>query len=238
MPPYAGSAGTQVAVQLPYDCRVVVLADSPRGVANIRNLRRPRLFVAVLLTCDALILGCLGWVLPSPGGSLVIPTLIVFGIGCLVAVALWIATGGRAVVVSLIGIAGVASLWTFAFSLPASLAWNSGATVQALAALSRPNPPTTNPADESYLPCSVVRSGAVGPLDAPYQVCVTSFNSVHIVSFKTLGSPYRGLTYTDVGASSFPDECSRHLIGMWWMFVGDTGRIGNCPFGYQFHGGG
>lgn len=221
----------------PYDCWMVVLAEPSRGLTGTRSFGRRWLFVPVLLASDALFLGYLGWVLLSPGDSLIVPTVIVFGIGCVVAIASWIVGGGRAMAVGVFAIAVVASIWTFAFSLPASLAWSSGATLQAQAALTRPGPTKVSPADESYLPCSVVRSGAVGPLDAPYQVCVTSFNKVHIVRFVTLERPSRGVAYTDVGDSSFPDECARHLIGMWWMFVEDTSGIGNCPIGYQFQGG-
>jgi hypothetical protein len=61
----------------------------------------------------------------------------------------------------------------------------------------------------------------------------------HIVLYFALGAvPVRGIGYTDVGAAAFPDECSRHLVGRWWMFVGDGGGGGPCPFGYRFHGGG
>ena len=216
---------------------MVVLAEPARGRTSSHGYRRRWLFVAVLLAGDALFLGSLGWILPTPGESLIAPTLIVFAIGCVVAIASWIVDRGRVMAIGVFGIAVIASLWTFALSLPASLAWNSGATHQAQAALRGPGPTKVSPADESYLPCSVIRSGAVGPLGAPYQVCVTSFNKVRIVRFVTLTRPSRGVAYTDVGASSFPDECARHLIGMWWMFVEDTSGIGNCPIGYQFEEG-
>lgn len=220
---------------------MVTVVDDPKAAHPRHPRRRPSWPVTVgALATLGLILGVLGWLLPSPGRSLAVPTLIVLATGCAAVLIYWfgVSRSGRhldwKVAVAILGIAVVASIWTFAFSLPASLVWNSGATLQARAAIARPNRPTKNPADESYLPCSVVRSAPIGPLDAPYQVCVGSDKDV---SFVTLGRPYRGLAYTHDGAKTFPDECSRHLIGMWWMFVEDTSGIGNCPFGYQFQEG-
>jgi len=60
----------------------------------------------------AFVLGYLGWVLPSPGGSLVVPTLIVFGIGCAAGITCWIVTGSRATAVAILGLSVLASVWT------------------------------------------------------------------------------------------------------------------------------
>ena len=65
-------------------------------MANDRRLRLPRTLVAAILALVTLLLGHLGWVLPSPGGSLIVPTLIVFGVGCSLVIAYRIITGGRA----------------------------------------------------------------------------------------------------------------------------------------------
>ena len=60
------------------------------------RLRLPGVLTAAILVVIMMALGFLGWVLPSPGGSLIVPTLIVFGVGCSLVIAYWIITGGRA----------------------------------------------------------------------------------------------------------------------------------------------
>jgi len=55
--------------------------------------------------------------------------------------------------------------------------------------------------------------------------------------FTATGGPTLGLGYTNLGGAAFPDECSRHLTGEWWMFAGTTSGTGDCPIGYQFNGG-
>jgi hypothetical protein len=88
-------------------------------------------------------------------------------------------------------------------------------------------------------PCSVVTSGSIGPLPAPYRQCAISTSEGQIVRFTATGDMSgHGLAYTDVGATTFEDECSRHLVGKWWMFDGNSNQTGTCPFGYQFRGGG
>lgn len=193
-------------------------------------------------------LGALGWILPGPGRSLVVPAVVVLGVGVALALASWAVSRARwstgwPVAAAVTGAAVAATVWTFEFSLPASMAWDPGATRSAAAVLfdlnhgdlARTVPPT---------PCRTVRTGSVGPLGAPYTACAVSTAEGHFVVYTALGSrPVRGLAYTDVGAATFPDGCTRHLAGRWWAFVGSTenealGIDGLCPFGYRFHGGG
>jgi len=217
--------------------------DSPPGPKLAGKLKqqshRYGVGVGALLVLMALVLGYLGWVLLSPGGSLVAPTLIVFGVGGAMTVALAFFTRSLPVAVMAVGVAIAASIWTFSFAIPASLSWGSGATAQAEAALSRLRssaetvkgvfPPHT---------CAIVESGSVGPIDAPYRECSTFAPEGHFVIFTSVAQAMHGLGYTDRGASTFPDECSRQLVGKWWMFTPDTDELGSCPIGYQFHGGG
>jgi hypothetical protein len=217
--------------------------EKPPGPKLARKLKeqnhRYGVVVGALLVLMAFVLGYLGWVLPSAGGSLVVPTLIVFGIGCVFVVALAFLTGSLGVALMAMGVVAVASLWTFSFSIPASLTWGSGATSHAEAALAQlSSSPQTIKGVYPPHPCSIVRTGTVGPIDAPYRMCSVFTPEGHFVTFTSVGHSEQGLGYTDVGASTFEDECSRHVVGKWWMFNARTNGLGSCPIGYQFHGGG
>ncbi len=192
-----------------------------------------------------LTLGYLGWVLPTPGDSLLFPTLIVAGIGLVIAVAagvfalhpnlqvLWVFCGvGLVFTVA-------ASLWTYQFSIPASIAWDSHATQLAQQTLAQVNAePLVNGVPPGR--CWTVVNGSVGDIQAPYQMCGTSTPEGHFVTFSAVdaGPKGGGLGYTDRGAATFPDACSTHLFGKWWMFSNNTDGMGSCPVGYTFHGGG
>ena len=183
-------------------------------------------------------LGWLGWVLPVPGGSLVVPTAVVTAVGTALAGACRLATRSRPLAASLVGVTVVAAVWTFAFSLPATLAWDPAASVQARAALAQLAGGPRDRYGVPLHPCTTVSAGHVGPMTAPYRHCAVSTPQGHVVLFTAVGSPRRGLAYTDVGSATFPDECSRHLTGYWWMFTAPTGGTGGCPIGYGFDGGG
>ena len=217
---------------------MVAVANQVNVLAPDVRVRLSGLLNGAILSSIAILLGYLGWALPSPGGSLVVPTLIVFGIGCAAAVIYWIATGSKMVTIVAAAITVVASVWTFAFSLPTSVAWGSNATAQAQVALRQLALTPRDAAGVTQPQCSTKRTGSVGPLDAPYRQCAFSTPQGTMVTFTVTGGPPRGLGYTNQGAATFPDECSRHLIADWWMFTGETSGTGDCPFGYRFHGGG
>jgi hypothetical protein len=191
-----------------------------------------------------LVLGYLGWVLPSPGGSLLVPTAVVAAAGAAVAFVSWVVACFRpawrnlwAFAVAVVACTALAAVWTFEFSLPVAMAWDTGATPSAQRTLLQAQHAPINAGGVPYLPCSTVETGSIGPLPAPYRVCAISSPEGHFVIYTAVGtSPVRGVAYTDVGAATFPDECSRHLVGPWWMFVGGASGSG-CPFGYRFHGG-
>jgi hypothetical protein len=132
----------------------------------------------------------------------------------------------------------VASVWTYEFALPASLAWDSGATRQAQETLLQLSHDPKGQDGVPSAPCTDVSSGSVGALIAPYRECAAYTNEGHFVTYDSVKDPGRGLGYTDVGAATFPDECSRHLVGEWWMYVEDGSGMGTCPIGYHFQGGG
>jgi len=196
------------------------------------------LVTAATLVVTSLVLAWLGRDLLSPGGSLIIPTLIVFGIGCAIGITYWIVTGSRAAAVAFGAITVAASVWTFAVALPVTVVLDSGADAQADAAFARLAASPRSQYGIPVHPCSEKLAGSVGPLDAPYRVCAISTPEGHFVLFTARGQPTRGLSFTDRGASTFPDECSRHLVGEWWMFIGIAGGTDDCPIGYEFHGGG
>jgi len=191
------------------------------------------------------ILGYLGWVLPSPGESLVTPTLIVAGTGLGISVcgALFaFLPPHRLEAVTWAGVVLtftlLASVWTYQFSLPAHVAWDSSSTARAKAILFRLNQGNLNVTVPPQ-PCITFTKGSIGPLDAPYRACATSTSEGHFVMFTTGGVRSRGITYTDLGAETFLDECFKHLDGSWYMFTsGDLSNPANpCPIGYEFQGG-
>ena len=107
------------------------------------SLRRPQMTATFAVMLLGAILFYLGWVLPSIGGSVIVPTTVVFGVGVAAALvgALVARTRPRrwalylfplgAVLVSILG-----AIWTFQFSLPTSIQF-SNATTRAELALSQ-----------------------------------------------------------------------------------------------------
>jgi hypothetical protein len=130
----------------------------------------------------------------------------------------------------------LACVWTFQFSLPAHLEWNSGATNQAQQTLVHLSRLPRGPDGARSEPCTMVSTGSIGPLSAPYKECAEYTFAGHFVTYDSVQSPEHGLGYTDVGAATFQDECSRHLVGEWWMYSPEENGVGACPFGYHFHG--
>jgi hypothetical protein len=189
-------------------------------------------------------LGYLGWALPVPGGSILVPTLVVAGIGSLIACigAIFALHPNhrslRVFCFMVVGFTISASVWTYMFAVPASVAWDGNAVPQAQRALAR-----VNAIGDPVRHCWAVQDGSVGSIEGPYTECATSNPDEAVVTFASgsdvTGSDFRGgLAYTDRGAATFAGECSRHLVGQWWMFTRDSDGMGSCPVGYQFHGGG
>ncbi len=206
------------------------------------------LLPVVGLPAVAIALGYLGWILPAPGGSIFLPTLLVSGLGFSIAAVSWLVAsvrprpGVRPFALGVAVVAVVGAVWTFQFSLPASIAWDSSATTHAQAVLANLEAMAKGHHGVAPLqPCVKHTDGAVGPLDAPYTTCGTWTPEGHFVNF-SVGSPVnaRGLGYTNVGPATFPDQCERHLVGDWWMFTSsnDARDPGMCPIGYHFQGGG
>ncbi len=204
--------------------------------------RRPTWPVTIAtLVLAAAVLGYLGWVLPRPGASLVVPTLVVAGVGWALAVpglAHWRISGRGTVALAVLATTLVASIWTFEFSLPAAVALNTDATAQAQTALAQLNSSPRSKDGIPLHPCSTKVVGSVGPLRAPYRQCAVSTPEGHFVLFTSGTRTSRSIGFTDIGAATFPDACSRHLIGPWWMFTAPTVGEGECPIGYSFQGGG
>jgi len=194
-----------------------------------------------------LVLGYLGLVLPAPGDSLIIPTGIVAGVGTGIAVggAILLAVGGTSRQSGLFAglvllFAGLTSVWTLEWSLPAQMAWDRSATTQAQKALRQVQHGPKNALGVSLHPCRIIQTGSIGPVSAPYRQCATSTFAGSLVFFSPIGTTGQGLAYTNIGSATFEDQCYRHLFGAWWAFNGgDLSNPGSpCSFGYSFHGGG
>ena len=223
---------------------VPVRTEIPKTISL--STRRTQLAAVLAVAISALILFYLGWVLPSVGGSLVVPTLIVLGTGVAFVLVIGLILRARAsrteLIVLIVGslvVVGAAAVWTFQFALPLAL-WTSGATAQARAALSQAaRTPQGILETAPAQPCVNHTSGSVGPLRAPYSVCATSTPEGQFVTFTSQSG---GLGYAEPGAENpYPDECVRHLYGNWSMFTDPSdsnGDPGSCPIGYQFQDGG
>jgi hypothetical protein len=222
---------------------VDTLEELPESEArSARGSRRSDLVALAFVLVIGGVLGYLGWILPSYGGSLVLPTLSVFATGAIIAVGFWVLASflpqRRSLWLVSVGIGvltAVASVWTFWFSLPASLTWHSDATQQAQRVLTGLRGEAIHGV-VAHEPCADVAHGSIGSLRSPYRRCAVYTNQGHFVEYTPATSTSRGIEYTDRGAATFPDACSRHLVGKWWMFV--VPGTGGCPFGYQFQGGG
>ena len=165
------------------------------------------------------------WKLVSPGASLMVPCVAVAAF-VLVALAaglvILVPFGSPRAIVSYVLVAGLFGMaviwWTWAFSLSAPMAWDSGATPHTLAALAKA------PTHSSR--CVVVTTGGIGPLRAPYQECAIGPSHAGTVHFYAMSggsvvSPSRGLVFDEGPASFLSDECARHLVGRWYAFTGD-----------------
>jgi hypothetical protein len=225
---------------------VTVLGETEGTIPSSR--RRRRLAAVSAVAVLALVLFYMGWALPSVGGSLVLPALIVLGTGAasalvagLIARASLHRTELKVLVMSMVVVAIVAAIWTFQFALPFAV-WSSRATAQAQAALSQAErSPRGILETDPGQPCVVHTSGSVGPLAAPYSECASWTPEGRFVTFDRTGSQSGGLGYALPDADNpFPDECVRHLYGNWYMFTisSDANDPGSCPIGYQFQGGG
>jgi len=172
-----------------------------------------------------------GWTLVTPGASLVLTCVIVAAIpliGLLVGWR-WLRSPGdrttRRLFVTATAVSGIAAVWwTYAFAMPAAMAWDTSATPQAQDAL------TGVPVNRTQ--CIAVMRGSIGPLRAPYNRCATSASLASSVVYyyamsgpRTDADPYRGLVFTEGPASGLLDECVRHLTGGWYAFTADPSGL-------------
>jgi hypothetical protein len=175
--------------------------------------------------------GYVGWTLVTPGASLVLTCITVAAIplvGLLVGWR-WLRSPGdratRRLFVTAATILGIAAVWwTYAFAMPAALAWDTSATSQAQHAVIGVPVDTTR--------CTAVLTGSIGPLRAPFNRCATSApRSGSVVYYyamsgpRTDADPYRGLVFTGGSASGLFDECVRHLTGDWYAFTADPNGL-------------
>jgi hypothetical protein len=218
----------------------------PAKMTTPSRRRRDLLLVLATVILVVLIEGSVGWVLPSVGGSVLVPALIVFGIGASITLVASVMTRRQpmwktlAMVTS--AVTTVTSIWTFQFSLPAQVEF-SNASAQAVAALSdAQRSPLDHHGTVPYQPCSLHATGSVGPLPAPYRECVTYTPEGHSVRFNRVAPQSGGLAYVvDTGrdVDAFPDQCVRPLIGHWSMVTApESDSSPLCPIGYEDSGGG
>ena len=170
-----------------------------------------------------------GWRLPVPGGSLVVPTIVVgviavafTGMGWIILSVFHVRSAQLTFVVLSI-VVGIAATWfTYAFSWPVQMSRDSGATPNAEAALVGVPPNTSR--------CTIITTGAVGPLRAPYRRCAT--NSPHpgsVVFYYAQTDPgtgiASGIVFNEGPVNDLSDQCVRHLVGEWYAFTSDPAGL-------------
>jgi hypothetical protein len=140
--------------------------------------------------------------------------------------------------VGLIVLAGCSGGNTLVSANVTLLASNSTATRTAQAILYKLNHGDLNMTVPNT-PCSLVTSGDIGSLKAPYNECPVSTAEGHFVTFATKADPNSGLAYTDRGAETFLDECYALVRDDWfvWMKANLENPAQPCPGGWRFHGG-
>ncbi len=187
------------------------------------------LAVAILV---GLVEGLVGWELQSPGGSLAIPCLKVGVIAVSVLlVGTWLLgrleqkRACRAFVAASVCFGVVAVWWTYAFALPAAMAWDAGATPMATSSL------IGAPANGSR--CTTINSGSIGPMQAPFTQCASNASTGPVVFYGAVSNQDEGLAFVE---GSMRDTlggyaCVRHLVGEWWAWQ-NAGT--NCHLGYNF----
>ncbi len=226
--------------------------ESDVALGGTRWSGRPQLLALAAAGAVGVVLGYVGWVLPTPGNSLAEPTAIVLGAGAILVTASWVAACFAprqrwlwTFAVTTAACTVLAAVWTFVFSFPAALVLDPGATAQAKTDLAGLGARQDRHGVAPRQACSAHASGSVGPLRAPYSACTVWTPQGHFVTFTAVGTGRSGglgyLEYAPPGVSVFPDECVRHLIGSWWAFglPSDAGGVpGQCPIGYRFEGGG
>jgi hypothetical protein len=134
----------------------------------------------------------------------------------------------RTFVVSMVVVGVLVVWWAWAFAMPLAMAWDSGATADALGALRGISP------DQSV--CVTVTSGSIGPLTAPYERCALDGPPGAEVTYFAGGSDNglaRGLIFFDGPLRGGADQFVRHLVGGWYAFTQDS----SGALGYTFTGG-
>ena len=171
-----------------------------------------------------------------PGDSLFGPTAVAVLVMAIVAVAWYVAMhahGGpkwhRTLSICVAVLCLAPAIWTFFGALPWSIAGDPAATRTALSTIA-----------SGRSGCHLVRTGAVGLLRAPFEVCSSNPGDGYHVTFSALDSS-RGYAYVQrrLDLSWFPDECALHLEGHWWAFNTSVNPSSgdSCPFGIPFQGG-
>jgi hypothetical protein len=169
--------------------------------------------------------GYVGYILVAPGQSLIescvfvsLIALVGLGLGWRVLRKLDNRASLHVFAIISVLVSTSAIWWTWAFAMPAAMSWDSSATPRAVAALKGIGLEKST--------CINVTTGSIGPLNAPYRQCAINGPPGSMVSYdaeagSTVVTPYRGLIFSYAPASSFSDECDRHLVGHWYAFTSD-----------------
>jgi hypothetical protein len=179
----------------------------------------------------------LGYVLPDPGYSVLMPVVAIVFLGLIGLAVTWRALSGshrrslrRQLAVAIGGCTLMASVWSVEFAMPLSMTLGSGSAMQQARAAEMAQ---WNQKVPGSAPCTKFLHGHVGPLDAPYTVCPDVANGT--VEFTKGDSLSHGIFYQLNRQGNGPAMCVRHLEGPWYAQV--SGQQ-NCPMGYTMGPGG
>ena len=214
-------------------CHSMVLVDSPEAKEISQRTGNQTLialaaFIAVLAM--AFLCGIVGFIFSSPGGSIVLPTILVALLALILTAVGWMALSSVnsplirfafAVLAILVGVS--ACWWAYTSALSVQITQDSAATVQAVTALRAAS-------IAGAAQCRTVTNADLGPIRAPYSRCATPGRG-GFVTFASLESDAAGLPAHMVDAGlAFDQGPQTNLSGPvrtppGWQLVG-MGQLG------------
>jgi multisubunit Na+/H+ antiporter MnhB subunit len=221
----------------------MVLVDSPEAEEISQRTGNQTLiaFAALIaLLAMAFLCGIVGFVFSSPGGSIVLPTILVAFVALFLTVVGWVALSavnspliriGFVVLAILVGVS--ACWWTYTSALSAQIAQDASATTQAVTAL-------RGASSANSAQCRTLTGDDFGPIRAPYSECATPAPAGGFVTYASVESDGKGLPAHSVDrgvvfnlgpVSNLTGLCVRHLVDGWWAWANSAGQ---CSTGYQY----
>ena len=219
-------------------CSVQTRVGDPPAAGTRQRVLGAAIVAGLTAALLGLFEGFVGFTSVTPGASLATTCALVATMGLIALTSGWVllrrqrhSVPVRVFVVGTVLFGAAAVWWTWSFAMPTAMRWDPGATSRAQAAL--------RGIGEDRSVCASVRTGVIGPLEAPYRQCAIngppgSTVEYLVLSGEQVASPSRGLVHSDAPETTFSGECPRHLVGDWYAVTSDPSGL----IGYTCRGGG